>query len=278
MPVQFFPCLYKCSRVFPCVCGCIHEDPLFPIIPTVMDSTPQRMEHLLMDAWPCFPGFKVGQMFLSILPRSIPPCLIWFGLESSGREFQFKWQSRPSPQLKPFHNTPSNAECLYGSNIIIIITQCNKTTAIQNQVKQRNRKGWNDECKTHGELNHSQSNFNTPILSGTLGVFSFHSDDCLHLIYSVQFSSLSLSLSSQRKNNCPNVLVGLNIFYPLVQLCCAGCPFWRHCCCTYNLRYAGLLLAIGDDEARSARAWTISVSNASTPSSRHAAAKKTFLG
>jgi hypothetical protein len=238
------------------------------------------MEHLPMDAWPCFPGIKVGQMFLSILPRSIPPCLIWFGLESSGREFQFKWQSRPSPQLKPFHNTPSNAECLYGSNIIIIITQCNKTTAIQNQVKQRNRKGWNDECKTHAELNHSQSNFNTPILSGTLGVFSFHSDDCLHLIYSVQFSSLSLSLSRvKEKTIAPTSWWVWTYFIP--SFSCAGlpaCPFWRHCCCTYNLRYAGLLLAIGDDEARSARAWTISVSNASTPSSRHAAAKKTFLG
>ncbi|XP_046654702.1 uncharacterized protein LOC124348518 [Daphnia pulicaria] len=51
----FFPFLFKCPRVRPCECGCIHEDTLFPI--------PSGWIQLIsgwMDVWPYFPGIKVG--------------------------------------------------------------------------------------------------------------------------------------------------------------------------------------------------------------------------
>jgi hypothetical protein len=44
-----------CSRVRPCECGCIHEtEALFPIA-RLLDSTFQRMDGALADAWPYFP-------------------------------------------------------------------------------------------------------------------------------------------------------------------------------------------------------------------------------
>ncbi len=62
---RVLPLCLKYPRVCPCECGwIIHEDPLFPIPPKVVDSTLQRMQHLWMDAWPYFPGIKVGQIYV----------------------------------------------------------------------------------------------------------------------------------------------------------------------------------------------------------------------
>jgi hypothetical protein len=46
-----------CPRVRPCECGCIHEDPLFPIQPGGFNSS---ADGATVDAWPYFPGLKVG--------------------------------------------------------------------------------------------------------------------------------------------------------------------------------------------------------------------------
>ncbi len=107
MSVQFLPCLHKCSRVCPCVCGCIHEDSL------------SRLWWIPLVDWclAVFPRHKGRTNVLSILAlysslfdlirtRIIRP---WISIQ----------MAMPSPQLKPFHNTPSNAECLYGSNLIL---------------------------------------------------------------------------------------------------------------------------------------------------------------
>jgi hypothetical protein len=54
---------FKCPRVYPCQCaGCIHEDTLF--LSRLVDSTSLRMDGALVDAWPYFPGLKVGKLFL----------------------------------------------------------------------------------------------------------------------------------------------------------------------------------------------------------------------
>jgi hypothetical protein len=47
-----FPLFFKCPRVRPCDCGCIHEDTLFTL---------QLMDGATVDAWLYFPGIKVGQ-------------------------------------------------------------------------------------------------------------------------------------------------------------------------------------------------------------------------
>jgi hypothetical protein len=50
-----------CPRVRPCVCVCIHEDVLIPIPPGGFSFT---ADGALVDAWPYFPGLKVGHLYL----------------------------------------------------------------------------------------------------------------------------------------------------------------------------------------------------------------------
>jgi hypothetical protein len=49
----------KRPRVHPCECGGIHET--FPIPPGGFNLT---ADGTLVDAWPYFPGLKVGKLFL----------------------------------------------------------------------------------------------------------------------------------------------------------------------------------------------------------------------
>jgi hypothetical protein len=60
----------KSSRVHPCQSGCIHEDTLFPIPPGFNYSA----DGALVDAWPYFPGLKVGHNLplFFLLDYSVP--------------------------------------------------------------------------------------------------------------------------------------------------------------------------------------------------------------
>jgi hypothetical protein len=63
-----------CPRVHPCECGCIHEDFLSPIPDGGFNRI--RMDGSLVDAWPYFPGLKVGQTFISFIPLRLLMSLI----------------------------------------------------------------------------------------------------------------------------------------------------------------------------------------------------------
>ncbi len=65
-----------------------------PFIPSrLVDSTFQRMDGAPVDAWPYFPGVKVGKLFISIVP-------IWvFGGVSFNRYIVVDWNSFHLPFL-----------------------------------------------------------------------------------------------------------------------------------------------------------------------------------
>jgi hypothetical protein len=58
--LRISPGFFKCPRVRPCECGCIHEDTLYPH-PVWCNLTFQRMDGASVDVWLYFPGIKVGQ-------------------------------------------------------------------------------------------------------------------------------------------------------------------------------------------------------------------------
>ncbi len=58
--ISLFPPFFKCPRVRPCECGCIHEDTLFTLSRLVPFNSSSDGWSNCRDAWPYFPGIKVG--------------------------------------------------------------------------------------------------------------------------------------------------------------------------------------------------------------------------
>jgi hypothetical protein len=65
---SLLPPFFKCLRVRPCECGCIHEDTLFTLSRLVPFNSSSDGWSNCRDAWPYFPGIKVGLKLIPILP------------------------------------------------------------------------------------------------------------------------------------------------------------------------------------------------------------------
>ncbi len=89
LPISSSP-FFKCPRVHPCECGCIHEDTLFPILPGAGFDSSTDGWALIVDAWLYFLGVKVGIIFsiLSFLAIGLD----YESLDSM--EYDYSWARR----------------------------------------------------------------------------------------------------------------------------------------------------------------------------------------